>query len=320
MADAWTSLNGLVTINDQNVADFFATNILDSAPLVAAMAAIPASNGTQHKYVRTTTGGSAGFRAIGAGISNTAEQGELVTDTLKFLDATVYADVAAADGYGRGVSAYLEMLLEAQIRAAMWDIEQQIILGTNHDASGFSGFDNTLQYVWNSMVIDGGDTGSDLTKVYAVRTGPNNAAVIAGNDGRISVAEEPVLVKGLDGSSDPYLQWAVAAFGYFGLQLPSTYDVAAAVNLASDSTTNGVSDDVLASLIAKFPAGRGPNLFVMNRSSWKILQDSRTATNPTGAPAPFPESAFGVPIVVTDAITDANSQMTTTTTTTTTTT
>jgi hypothetical protein len=32
------------------------------------------------------------------------------------------------------------------------------------------------------------------------------------------------------------------------------------------------------------------------------LQASRTATNPTGAPAPFPENAFGIPIVVTDAL------------------
>jgi len=40
----------------------------------------------------------------------------------------------------------------------------------------------------------------------------------------------------------------------------------------------------------------------MNRRSLKQLQVSRTATNATGAPAPFPQESFGVPIIVTDAI------------------
>jgi hypothetical protein len=40
----------------------------------------------------------------------------------------------------------------------------------------------------------------------------------------------------------------------------------------------------------------------MNRRSLRQLQQSRTATNSTGAPAPFPTEAFGVPIVVTDAL------------------
>ena len=63
-----------------------------------------------------------------------------------------------------------------------------------------------------------------------------------------------------------------------------------------------MTDALLAQLIEKFPAGRGPNYLVMNRRSLRQLQASRTATNPTGAPAPFPSEAFGIPIVVTDAI------------------
>ncbi|MBA7711875.1 hypothetical protein ES703_120842 [subsurface metagenome] len=42
----------------------------------------------------------------------------------------------------------------------------------------------------------------------------------------------------------------------------------------------------------------------MTARSLGQLQDSRTATNPTGAPAPFPESAFNVPIFDTTAITN----------------
>ncbi len=55
-------------------------------------------------------------------------------------------------------------------------------------------------------------------------------------------------------------------------------------------------------MLALFPAGKAPSYIVMNRTSLKQLQQSRTATNATGAPAPFPSEAFGVPIIVTDSI------------------
>jgi hypothetical protein len=42
----------------------------------------------------------------------------------------------------------------------------------------------------------------------------------------------------------------------------------------------------------------------MSRRSRMQLQMSRTATTPTGAPAPYPQEAFGVPIEETDSIID----------------
>jgi hypothetical protein len=56
----------------------------------------------------------------------------------------------------------------------------------------------------------------------------------------------------------------------------------------------------------------------MDKTSWYELQSSRTATNPTGAPAPFPTEAFGIPIVVTDSIPEDEAALNTTSTTTTT--
>jgi len=51
-----------------------------------------------------------------------------------------------------------------------------------------------------------------------------------------------------------------------------------------------------------FPVDQKPNMIVMGRAQQHRLQTSRTATNPTGFPAPFPQEAFGIPIVVSEAL------------------
>ena len=55
---------------------------------------------------------------------------------------------------------------------------------------------------------------------------------------------------------------------------------------------------------AKFPVGYKPDVLLMSRRSRMQLQMSRTATTPTGSPAPYPQEAFGVPIQETDSILD----------------
>ena len=45
----------------------------------------------------------------------------------------------------------------------------------------------------------------------------------------------------------------------------------------------------------------------MNRNALRMLRNSRTAVNATGAPAPRPTEVEGIPIVVTDGIGSAES-------------
>jgi hypothetical protein len=59
-------------------------------------------------------------------------------------------------------------------------------------------------------------------------------------------------------------------------------------------------------------------MIVMSRTSLYELWNSRTATNPTGKEAPLPAEAFGIPIIVTDGLSESESAINTTTTTTTT--
>ena len=62
MAKAYNTLDGLIQLNDKNLADLSVTDLLEEAPLLKVLHAQVASNGTQHKYLKQTTASSAAFR------------------------------------------------------------------------------------------------------------------------------------------------------------------------------------------------------------------------------------------------------------------
>ncbi len=147
--------------------------------------------------------------------------------------------------------------------------------------------------------------GAGGKSVYLIRWGEDATAIVAGNDGKMDFkwdAENPTVVRVTDsGAANVYSAYLVTLAGYFGLQIGSSYDVVRIANL--DGTSDDLlTDDLLSTALSMFPASRPPNMIAMNRTALKELQQSRTATNPTGAPAPFPQEAFGVPITVTDAL------------------
>ena len=79
MADAITTLAGLITLNDQNALDLELSDLLQDAPLLAALHAQKASNGTQHKYVKTTVAAGAGFIEAAQFMSHLANIGDSKT-------------------------------------------------------------------------------------------------------------------------------------------------------------------------------------------------------------------------------------------------
>ena len=317
MAESYNTLAGLVQINDQNLADLEITDLLQDAPFLQVCAAVPASNGTQHKYLKQTTASSAAFRAALAGLTKTASADTLVTDTLKILDASFDTDVALAKGHRGGVDAWLQMELARSLRQSMAVTEAQIFQGVNNDAGGFVGLedDGQLDALSDAMVVEpanAGASGSDQTSCYVLRVGPNDVAVVAGEDGKFIAAEEPSIIEkvvnpGTDNKVFP--AYYVPVLGYLGFQIGGAYSAARIANIecATLTATDAFTDDDIYAALSLFPAGRQPTHVVMNRNALRLLRQSRTATNATGAPAPRPTEVEGTPIVVTDGITSTES-------------
>jgi hypothetical protein len=311
MAESYNTLAGLIQFNDQNLADLDISDLLDDAPLLRVLFAQPASNGTQHKYLKQTTASSAAFRAALAGLTKTNSADTLVTDTLAILDGSFDTDVALADAYTKGGrDAWLQKELVRTMKQVFAVAEKQVIYGTGNDASGFAGLqdDTQLDAVADEMVINAGGTGvATQTSVMLLRSGRDDVSFIMGNEGNIVVEDEPTIIQkvvnpGTDNKTYPALY--VAVNGYSGFQIGGARSAAriANVEMADLTAVDVLDDDLIYAGISLFPAARQPNLIVMNRNAVRLLRQSRTAVNATGAPAPRPTEVDGIPIVVTDQI------------------
>jgi len=315
MAYAWNTLNGLIQLNDKNLADLNVTDLLEEAPLLKVLNAQPASQKTVHYYLKQTVASDAGFRAELAGRAKTNSQDEKVTVTLKILDGSFSTDLALADAYKGGRDAWLQLELMRTLKQAMFVVERQMIYGTQTRtggsylglAAGFTGLaDSTdLDQLADDMVVPATTAGAGAdsqTSVWLIRNTPDDVSVIVGNDGKIIVEEDPAIIEKTpdgDTETETYPALYVPVTGYVGCQLGGKYSAARICNIQT-----ALTDDDIYEGLSLFPAGKQPNLIVMSRKALKLLRQSRTATSSTGAPAPRPPDVDGIPIIVTDAVSD----------------
>lgn len=219
-------------------------------------------------------------------------------------------DKAVADSYEDGAPAYIALEAEGIMEGELQGLCKQFYYGRGSTAGGTGAGNNTKgfpglidAYDATNMVVDAaGTTASTGSSVWAVRFGPKAVQWIMGNDGKLNPS--PVRVESIldPGDStkklDGYVQTMLARPG---LQVGSIRAIGRIKKLTADSG-KGLTDALISQLLAKFEAGVVPDVLFMNRRSLQQLQSSRTATNPTGTPAPFPTEAFGIPIKVTDSI------------------
>lgn len=301
MADALLRTADVLTFNNVDM-DAMLKETLDAAPFLSAL---PAKTATSDlfKYTIQTSNPSVGFRSPNAGIEGTRGGFEQAVVTLKYLDASFWVDVAVADTDQRGPDHAIMVEAVAHLRQAFREVEEQIIRGTNNVAGGFDGFEDlgNLDALADSMVIGAGGTGADVSSVYLLHAGEQGVEVVWGQGGEFTVGPRQIVDRPDGTGVQSFKAYSHMIGGYCGLKRGHDLSVARIANL-EDGASNALSDDLLAQAIALFPVDQKPNMIVMGRAQQHRLQTSRTATNPTGFPAPFPQEAFGIPIVVSEAL------------------
>lgn len=303
MPDSTQTLADLIA-DRFDVSEDIASDLLQSAPLVAALPMIEASDGTTHKYAKKVGAPTVGFRTATTGRFLSKSSKVLVSADLQVLDWSYEIPLSVANANRKKTQ--LEHVEEEgleHLAQAFFEYEKQLINGNVlGETLGFAGFLDaaTLTNSDSEMVVNAGGSAVDqATSVYAVRFGPGFfRGVHKGEDNPFEIGDTVTSkIVHSDGTSQPGLY--TPAETWLGCELGSKYSIGRICNITD---SNPLTDKLISKLISKFPAGRGPTHLLMNRDGEQMLQDSRTATTTTGAPAPFPESAFKREILTTDAI------------------
>jgi hypothetical protein len=301
VADSLLTLADLVKINDVSIRDMGATDIFNEAPVLALLNAIPASHGTSHKFTKETTAPTVGFRTVGNGRDLSKSGDTNVTVDLAILDASLAIESALAESNPKGADYVREREAMRHLRAAFSAGERQMFYGLGADASGFSGLADTLAALGTQVINGGGTSAAGLTDVWAIRTTSDERFLnaVVGNEGMIDIGV--VYHQMLDGANSKKRDCIIQVIqGWMTLAMESSKAVSRLANLNDSSAM--LTDDLLASLFETFDENNPPTHIVMNKRSRRQLQQSRTAVNATGAPAPLPTEYEGIPIVVTKSV------------------
>lgn len=316
MADTLTTLAELILFNSQDVNPAEMTNILNGAPVLAALHAMPASNGTLHKYNIETGAPVVGFRAVNDGADYTAGSSTQTSVTLKYMDAKVIEDRAECRAFKAGEEAWMDHRTMRQLRQALYVFEKQVWYGTVHgDSGGFAGLANDANYnnAADALVVNAtGTTVTTGSSVWLLCSIPDDSAfalvgagdplINGGNN--INFTISPTFQSVVLGANSKSMVANVRDAGaHLGIQVGSKYACVRIANLTADSG-KGLTDALLEDAMALFPANMQPTVIAMSRRSRKQLRKSRTTYSPTGAPAANPIDFDGVPVFVTDSIID----------------
>lgn len=246
-----------------------------------------------------------GFRNANDGVDATHGMVENRLVEVFLMNPRWECDKAVADVAEDGPEAYIAEEAAAMVEASMQAVASQFYYGITDDPNkGFPGL--IAAYDATNMVVDAtGSTANTGSSVWAVRWNPQDVQWVWGNGGAFPLSDVS-LQRILGTNNKPLTAYCQEMIARPGLQVGSKWSVGRIKKLTEDST-KGLTDKLIAKLLEKFPVGKAPDVLYMSRRSLRQLQESRTATNATGAPAPFPTESFGIPIEVTDAIVDTES-------------
>lgn len=270
-------------------------------------AAMPMSGISYRTCVRVSLGNNGGsFRDAGAGSVPHKHTYENRVVSTFILHPRWECDKAIADRHPKGAAYFISQEAVGTLEGEMQALSKQFYYGAVSGLSNAKGFPGLIDaYDATNMVVDaGGSTADTGSSVWLVKFGDRDVQWVWGQDGALEMSDVRVesIVDPADSTRrfDGYVQTMNA---YPGLQVGSVRSVVRIKKITADSTKT-LTDDLIALALSKFQTGIIPDAIFMSRRSLAQLQQSRTATNATGTPAPFPVESFNIPILPTDGILD----------------
>lgn len=313
MADKFLTLLDLAKFNGSDEAIGVIDEVNTYSPELNSLMGRPI-NGTTFKFTKKVS------NPAGPAFRNVNEGSDLIAASYKqeigqcfFMDAQMQVDEAIVKGQlseGGSLGGVLAREAAAVIQQKAINIGSQFYNGVSADAKGFQGLVSNYDAT-SCLVKAGGTTANVQTSVWLVWNNVQGVHWVFGNNTSIEVDEwRKQTVK--DSNSKSFTAWVNNASGFMGLGFGHSK---CAVRIANceDATNKRLHDLLVSEALTKMPLfmqmGGGLKLF-MNQQARLQLQKSRSIVNASGSAAgtlitaPTPTESLGIPIVVTDSITN----------------
>lgn len=271
--------------------------------------------GTSFKTLIRTGFPVARFRSANQGTPRSKSTFEQRLAECFIIDSQVACDKMIADAWeSGGVIGYRAMESTGVTEANMRRIGRQTYYGNSAtavaaglgDAKGFPGFVDA--YDTTEMEVDAGGS-TALSSVWFVKFGDKHVRYVAGAGKLLGLALPEWRIESMeDAEGNPFTAYVNSLEGWIGMQVASRFSVARIKKLGTDAN-KGLTDALGEDALDKFPSGIVPDYAFMTRRSRKQLRESRQAIVAVGgglpASVPMPTDIAGIPIVVTDSISNA---------------
>ena len=277
--------------------------------------------GTSFTTLKRTGFPTTGFRAANGGFVPSKSTYAKQLCEMFIFGGAINIDLAVAKAHEDGPAAFEMYEASGIMRSGLITLGKQIWYGTANDALGFQGIKTLLPHTaadgFSTNVVDAaGTTAATASSLYAVKFGTQDTHVVMGNGGSFELppfVDQQIVDPNDSTKVIPARVSSLAA--WTGLHVGNLNCVGRIYNLTGDSG-KGLTDSLIAQLMAKFPVGFVPDAFFCSRRSRRQLQLSRTVvinssgnrrdvTNVENVPA-TPTEAFGIPLYATDSILDTD--------------
>lgn len=265
----------------------------------------------------------AGFRKTNEGVTTGKSGYDFYPVQCYLASMQLEVDARIADVHPFGREAFLAEEMDGGARSMFETLGSQIYYGDYADDDGFLGYEKFLTDqngdVLDSLVVDAGGTGDNLTSVYLVNVGgPHGVKFVFGGNGSFNDQDAWNATKLKDDNGRKYDGLENGIEFWIGLQLaPNSVIRIANVDTTEDEDATGqLTDELIARANKRFKRGFGATHIFANKDAKFVLQKNRSAVGSNandrikgeiagsdrGTWAPAPTDSAGLPIVETDSI------------------
>ena len=272
---------------------------------------VTVKSGVTYKIVKRTALPPSSFRQVNQGIGTSKSAYKQEVKEMFPVDCLINVDELIVKGDDESAGDMLTKEAQGALQSVIILLGSQVWYGTSNDANGFDGL---RAQCTNALALG---SGAGTTSAYLVWLHDWGVTFPIGRKGEISM--KPWWTQQVQGGNT-VTQNGVSVTGSFiaycsnincwiGLAVHSNYSVLAVTGI---NLVNPLTDSVGTQLLSLVPLNRRQGLcWFMNRAAHWTMQKSRTAityqpADGAGRPgfAPPPDSLGGYPIVVTDSITN----------------